>query len=60
MQISFTMPVPVETGGCYMKLQFPKQIPLAQQEYIYTGSGAFAGTDSSLAVLAVDRDVYIG
>ena len=41
IQLSFTMPVPVESGGCYMKLEFPPEIPLQSSSYIYVGYSAF-------------------
>ena len=54
------MPVPVEAGGCYMKIEFPPQIPLTSIEYTYVGYSAFQGTDISLSVLSVDQDVFLG
>lgn len=42
IEISFSMPIPVESSGCYMKVKFPTQFNLPRAQLIYMGFEAFA------------------
>jgi len=53
------MPIPVESSGCYMKIQFPNDIQMSGTSiYTYTGYEMMKPEQGSSPVLTEDDNLY--
>jgi hypothetical protein len=56
MSIDSPVPLEIDPAGCYLEVEFPRELSVAAGSRAYTGTGLLATTGTSSAVTPVLED----